>query len=310
MSIHLDVINRLDKIYKFYLRSGFIGNDDIKEKTKYFMINSSTNYLEKVLTYIYMDELYGLSINFGIVTLKKGYPLYRIRKYQEGIDFSSKLQWTPPPHKPEGRLNKKGQSALYLATSEDLCLKETHIKQNEEYVLAKYIVKEDIFLGGFYRIDTKHWNLYQNQRDLGIILNAFLIAPHRSENNSNIFNFLDSYYGKIRLSDLNDIDDLRKYHGIKLPLKFAQIDYNALGLNFYKMTNSLCYILLKQHSEGICYSSCFCGLNTFGEIHQPFNVVLYQDGQLKIDFISSKKKKCLKSLNSLEMIFNIAKLER
>ena len=70
---------------------------------------------------------------------------------------------------PENRANKSGEPALYLGTTENICILETHIRKNEKYVLGEYEVTEDIILGGF--LD---WEDHKSMKKYlaGVILNG------------------------------------------------------------------------------------------------------------------------------------------
>ena len=113
----------------------------------------------------------GITYNFGNTILSKGTKLYRIRKYKDNIDFSNSKEWEPYPKKQQNRCNNNGETALYLGSNETICLLETHIKQNEKYVLGEYEVISDIKIGGF---------LYSNKNDsewkilAGNLFTAFL----------------------------------------------------------------------------------------------------------------------------------------
>ena len=66
----------------------------------------------------------------------------------------------------------------------------------------------------------------------GVILNAYLIAPSRSDKNKELFEFLDDYYKGYTLDDLQ-MEEAKK---LDLPLKFGFLNKRE---EFYKTTNKL-----------------------------------------------------------------------
>lgn len=133
--------------------------------------------LGAVCKYIAQSK-YGFQYDFGYTVISKGTILYRIRKYNKNIDFTDKKEWRPAPHKPQNRCNYAGETALYLGSTETVCLLETDIKQGETFVIGKYKVIEDIPVGGFIYVRPDESNL---KGIAGMLLNAFLIAPSRNE---------------------------------------------------------------------------------------------------------------------------------
>ncbi|MDE6105221.1 MAG: RES family NAD+ phosphorylase, partial [Clostridia bacterium] len=210
-------------------------------------------------------------------TLKKGTILYRIRKFENGVNFDDTSQWTPPPSRLQNRANHKGQAALYLGSTETVCLLEAHVHRNEKYVLATYECVDDIELSGFF---THNDNLYHHIA--GVTLNACLIAPSRNETNKEIFEYLDDYYGDLQPDDIKDwkID-------FDLPLQFAVVNKRN---QYYETTNMIADVLHKRSSYGIRYSSCYLPLETLGIVCSDFNVVLYDKGLEKIRFLQAEVK--------------------
>ena len=212
--------------------------------------------------------------------MKKGTKLYRIRRYIEGVDFSDPPQWDYPPHMPENRANREGEPALYLGSSETVCLLETHISKEECYCLGEYVVQEDIELGGFLDVEDRNsttWIL------IGVILNAFLISPARGDKNDGLFNYLDQRYRALILDDLRMTDVPR----MDLPLKFATINKKN---HLYKLTNQLIDHVKTKYPEGLRYSSCYLPIETIGIECSDYNVVLYSGGMKKLKYIGFKKK--------------------
>ena len=253
--------------------------DKINE-LKYKNLFYGSNLLDVVINYIFLSHA-GIGFDFGCQIIKKGTKLYRIRLKDDGVDFCDPSQWNYPPHMPENRANNSGEPALYLGSTESVCLLETHIKNGDQYYLGEYEVTEDIKLGGFVNCeDYKKYSWYL----AGVILNAFLIAPARSDKNKDLFAFLDDYYKCIEADDLQ-ISDARK---IELPLMFGVINKKE---KYYKITNRLIETIKKQYPNGLIYSSCFIPVATIGIVCSDYNVVLYKEGMEKIKFIKSSLKK-------------------
>lgn len=265
--------------YKKSLNSGCI--DDI-ENAKYKLLWETSNFFELVINYIVLDKC-GVKFDFGKTIILKGTKLYRIRSYETETDFSNPSQWKVPPHKPQNRANIKGQEALYLGSTEIICLLETHIKKGNAYSLGVYEVTEDIVVGGYLSYDSK--NILRNWA--GTVLNAFLIAPSRSQRNEELFSYLDSYYGSLTLDDLTNMNELKENGGLQLPMKFGVLNQSE---QYYNFSNKLCNILSKDTPDGIRYSSCYLPLETVGIECSDYNVVLYNEGISKIKFIDYKVK--------------------
>lgn len=267
----------MKKAYIKYLNSLNSGCDDDVKKAKYNLLWEASNFLEVIVNYITLYKS-GLKYDFGKSIITKGTKLYRIRCYENDIDFSNPKQWQAPPHRPQNRANNEGQEALYLGSTETICLLETHINKGDKYVLGSYEVLEDIEVGGYlsYDSDNELHNL------AGTVLNAFLIAPARSQRNKELFSYLDSQYGALVLDDLADINELNEKGGLQLPIKFGVL--NRLE-KYYCLTNQLCNILSKDTPDGIRYSSCYLPMETVGIECSDFNIVLYSEGISKIKFV-------------------------
>ncbi len=219
----------------------------------------------------------GLDYDFGSTVIPKGTKLYRIRTYNPDTDYSNPEEWKPAPTKPQNRCNSKGETALYLGSTETICVLETHIAPHSKYALGEYIVNEDITVGGFIYITPKEskWKII-----VGTAYNAFLIAPKRNDNNNALFEVIDSHfadddYGNIRLKTIMGKDNL------ELPFRFGKLFPSE---NYYDFTNMLTSILKKQNPEGIRYSSCFIPMETVGIECSEHNIVLYEAGLGKVQF--------------------------
>ena len=255
-----------------------LNNKDIEgiEKAKYEVLLDCSNLFELVANYITLDK-FGVNFDFGTSTIKKGTLLYRIRKFEPDVNFNNASQWTPPPSKPQNRLNRTGQSALYLGSSEMVCLLETHVQKGEKYALATYKCLEDLELSGFFTYKN-----YSGHNIAGVTLNAYLIAPSRNETNKTIFEYLDVHYGNLQPDDIidwkNDFD---------LPLQFAVLNKRN---QYYETTNLIADILCKRSPYGIRYSSCYFPMETPGIACSDFNVVLYDKGIANVKFVVAEVK--------------------
>lgn len=288
-----------NKAYSNYLDALNKKDETNTECLKYKLLWTASNFFEVVISYIGAYDL-GIKYDFGRVKISKGTRLYRIRRYEKNTDFSNHQQWSPPPSKPCNRANYQGQEALYLASSEEICILETHIQNNEKYVLGTYEVLEDITVGGFYGRKHKLHDL------AATVLNAFLIAPSRNEYNKDIFDFLDKKFTGFTVDDLSYMKRLEQGNDLILPLHFAVTNK---GNEYYKLTNQICKIVSEQYPEGIRYSSCYMPLDTVGLLFNVFNVVLYRDGISKIKFLNYEIKTKTSPINSLDILKRIAEQE-
>ena len=262
-------------------------NDKI-EKLKYKALSYGYSLIDVIVNYISLNK-FGIKFNFGCKTIKKGTKFYRIREFKENIDFLNKKEWTPPPHRPQNRANKQGEEALYLGSSESICILEAQLHKDQKYVLAIYECIEDIKLGGFFAYNEEN-NLHNLA---GITLNAFLIAPARCEKNTELFQYLDKEYMDVSLENLVDWKN-----SIELPYKFAVLNKKD---KYYEVTNRLCDVLKEQYPDGIEYSSCYIPIETLGIECSDFNVVLYSEGIKKVNFITAEIKKYENFVDKIEL---------
>lgn len=258
-------------------------------KNKYKFLYYARNLFEVIPNYLALEKT-GIHFDFGKEVLAKGSKLYRIRHFETNTNFQNPDEWSAPPLRPENRCNKEGEKALYLGTTETLCLLESHIKENEKYVLGEYIVDEDIELGGFI-LPENHSSPYYIKA--GIILNAFLIAPSRCDKNRQLFDFLDSFYGDLKLNDLQE-DCIEK---IDLPFKFGKINNKS---ELYKITNKFISPIKEKYHDGISYSSCYIPIGTVGIKCSDHNICLYESGIQKIKFVKSEVKTNNNKFNEIE----------
>lgn len=260
-------------------------------KLKYDNLFYGSNLLTIIENYTFLSDI-GIDFDFGFQILKKGTKLYRIRRFDESVDFSDKKEWSYPPSMPENRANKSGEPALYLGTTENICILETHIRKNEKYVLGEYEVTEDIMLGGF--LD---WEDHKSMRKYlaGVILNAYLIAPSRVEKNRELFDFIEARYNGYTLDDLQ----MEEAKELDLPLKFGYLNKRE---EFYKTTNKLLKSIKMKYPEGLSYSSCYIPLATVGITCSDTNVVLYKKGMNKIRFVRSTIKTNNAKFNGIDIL--------
>lgn len=289
----------IKKAYDKYLSSINDGSEVDIQKAKYNLLWEVSNFFELVVNYVVLNK-FGLKYDFGKTIIPKGTKLYRIRCYEEGIDFSNPDQWNAPPHKPQNRANDEGQEALYLGSTETVCLLEAHIEKGSTYVLGTYEVMEDIEVGGYLTYDPN--NVLHNLA--GIVLNAFLIAPSRSQKNRELFSFLDSHFGKLTLDDFTNMSEIKDGENLQLPLKFGVLNQRE---EYYHLTNQLCDILSEDTPDGIRFSSCYIPMETVGIECSDFNMVLYSNGISKIKLIKHETKTNMSNLNHIEILKIIVK---
>lgn len=236
------------------------------------LILYDANFISVISNYIALYEN-GIDLKYGSYIIDKGTQLYRIRYFDNNTDFSDVTQWNPNPKRTENRANIQGEEALYLSNDEFLCRLETHLKPNQKYVVGTYECTEDIELGSFIAplSDNEMYRL------IGMVLNAFLISPSRSDKNQDLFYYLDNKYGQL------DLDDFSIYDISTMDLQFK---YGVLNKNdmYYKMTNMICNTIKKNYPDGIRYSSCYMPFDTIGVECSIYNVVLYSTGIKKIKF--------------------------
>lgn len=267
------------------------GDKEQIDKLKYDALFYGSSLLTIISNYTFLSAI-GIDFDFGFQILKKGTRLYRIRRFDESVNFSDEKEWSYPPSMPENRANRSGEPALYLGTTENICVLETHIGKNEKYVIGEYEVAEDIILGGFLDCeDRKSVRKYL----AGVILNAYLIAPSRGDKNRELFDFIDAYYLGYTLEDLQ----MKEAKELELPLKFGYLNKRE---EFYKTTNKLLEPIKRKCPEGLSYSSCYIPVATVGIVCSDTNVVLYKKGMNKIRFVRSTIKTNNSKFNGTDIL--------
>lgn len=267
------------------------GDKEQIDKLKYDNLFYGSSLLTIISNYTFLSDI-GIDFDFGFQILKKGTRLYRIRRFDESVNFSDEKEWSYPPSMPENRANRSGEPALYLGTTENICVLETHIGKNEKYVIGEYEVAEDIILGGFLDCeDRKSVRKYL----AGVILNAYLIAPSRGDKNRELFDFIDAYYLGYTLEDLQ----MKEAKELELPLKFGYLNKRE---EFYKTANKLLEPIKRKYPEGLSYSSCYIPVATVGIVCSDTNVVLYKKGMNKIRFVRSTIKTNNSKFNGTDIL--------
>ena len=193
------------------------GNTKAIEQAKYALLTDAISILGIVVNYIALGQN-GIHFDFGTSRIRKGTQLFRIRRYQPNIDFDDLSAWEPNPNRPQGRANRQGQEALYLGSTETVCLLETHTAIGQQYALGSYECIDDVVVGGFLRFDSAN----KLHNIAGMVLNSFLIAPSREERNLDLFGFLDMHYGRILLDDLCDLTCITERGGLELPVNIPR----------------------------------------------------------------------------------------
>ena len=234
------------------------------------------SFVSKYMAYSYG----GLKYDYGSTMIPKDTILYRIRQFETTVDYSDKRQWEPAPHKPQNRCNRKGETALYLGSSEELCLLETHTPINAKYVLGEYIVEKDIEVGGFTYVEP---NESKWKQITGIILNAFLIAPSRNNANAELFKVLDTKFNDKDFSNIR-LPDICSGNNMQLPFRIGAINQRD---RYYGITNDLCALIRERYPLGIRYSSCYIPIETVGIKSNAYNIVLYENGINNVKWVKS-----------------------
>ena len=275
----------LEKAFERLINVSRTGTKEEIERAEIETMWEASNLFELVINYILLDGI-GFHFCFGSRIIKKGTILYRIRDFSDDTDFSNSAEWMPSPYRKQNRANREGQEAIYLASSEALCVLETHKKANEKYVLGKYQCVDDFTVGGFFGKKTftfLEWMLAE-------VLNAFLIAPSRNERNKELFMYLDDKLGPVTLDDLSSLKNclLDTREEILLPYRFAVLNQKG---NYYNITNQLCEIIQKDYPFGILYSSCYMPIgNSFIDCSE-YNLALYSPALSFIRFIEYNVKR-------------------
>lgn len=254
------------------------GPKEIYEIEKYKELLNVDYLFHVIPNYIFLDRL-GIEFDFGCHIVKKGQWFYRIRVYNENTDYSNLKEWMPNPYKYQNRANAEGVSALYLGSSETVCVLETQLQEGERYVIGKYQCIEDFEVGGYFSFSkTNKWKNIS-----AIVLNAFLIAPSRSEKNKKLFDYLDVKFKDVGIEDFGSIRECiyNGTEGIKLPYKFAVLNKKE---KLYNWTNKLCEILQRNYKNGIRYSSSFIPFESPGIACSEYNLVLYENAMDKLKF--------------------------
>ncbi len=252
-----------------------LGDKQAIEQAAINYMYESSNFFEIYARYVALHKV-GIHINFGTSIIKKGTILYRVRKYDECTDFSNSQQWGPPPRSRENRANREGEKALYCNLSPEACVIETHIKQNEKYVLGRYICTEDIPVGSFINVASNH----QKKFFAAITLNAILIAPSRRDDNSLVFERLDKEFGNIMPDDF-DFKRIKNDINV-LPFLFGVMNQKD---EYYKLTNNICDVLKWQNPMGIRYSSCYFPIEAPQIESNCCNIVFYETGIKNLKFL-------------------------
>lgn len=280
------------ELFANLLRAYFKNDIESLDKIKYTYLFYGTNLLSVIFNYIFLTHSLNIDFDFGNYKLEKGTKLYRIRKYEDGINYNEQKQWSYNPKMAENRVNVQGEPMLYLGTTENICLFETHITNGEKYVLGEYEVTEDILLGGFLDCEYKTSN---NSFFAGVILNAFLIAPSRNDKNDKLFKYLDEYYKAVQLDDLQ----IKNAKDVDLPFKFATINKKE---EYYKLTNRLLKPIKNKYPDGIIYSSCYLPVSTIWIECSDMNVALSNKGMNKLKFLKAEIKNNNRTFDGVDIV--------
>ena len=264
-------LNIFNKIIEKYLENDL---DDLYDLQIKFLSNIDySDILGRMALMIYI----GLPLKTLPVILKKGTKLYRIRRGINSNNINDEDEWKPNPKKTKNRFNDEGEEALYLASSDVLCLLELHIKKDEDYAIAQYEVLEDINLGTFDKTKTR--------ADINVLsfLNVVMMIINSSEENITTLKLLDKTLGKMTFEEIFNNPILNYFAPFKLGLILKGNDPH-----FY--TRMLSKNFKTCDLDGIRYSSSFLPLGSPLFFVSEYNYVLYSKGIKKIKFLSSERK--------------------
>lgn len=261
-----------DNAFKNLLNAICNKNVDEINKYKYEALWDANDLLSVVFNYLFICQKLGVDFDFGKSKIEKGMAFYRIRRFEDGVDFSNENEWRPSPYKKMNRANSEGETALYLGSNEFVCVLETHLQENERYVLGKYECVESFDAGGFFSVDKKN-NLHMFA---SMLLNACLIAPARESKNDMLFSYLESKLSGLRLDNLGNVEKnlLDGHEEFILPFKLGYV----IQKNTYELTNALCNVLKKSFPKAIRYSSCYAPIEGGGFESNAFNLAVFENG--------------------------------
>jgi len=266
------------------------GSHEITDEVWYNLLGRYKNYFNLVITWLFLHSI-GFHINVPTNIIAKGTKLYRVRPFEEDIDFRQDKEWRANPKRTQNRANKQNQPALYLSSTPFLCELETFLKIGDKYVLGEYVVSEDIQTVSFCDVKHKH----DAYHVLAIILNAFFIAPSRNEKNVDLFEFLDKLFSDINLDDMppecySDDELYKDMIKVDLPLRFGAMNRRN---QLYEITNRMSDALIyssDHKANAIRYSSCFVPIETACIISNAYNLALFEDGFNKVKCVNHEIK--------------------
>lgn len=273
-----------DNAFKNLVISIVNKSDEEINKYKYEALWDAYNLLDVANNYVFLCQKLGVNFDFGKSKIEKGTTFYRIRRFEDGVDFSDERQWKPSPYKRINRANSEGETALYLGSSEFVCVLEMHLRENDQYVLGKYECVESFDVGGYFSINKKN-DLHSFA---SILLNACLIAPARESKNDELFSYLETKFDKLCLGNLGNVKKnlLDAHEEFILPFKIGY----AIQKNTYGLTNALCNVLKKSFPKAIRYSSCYAPVEGHGFESNAFNLAVFEKGLKHFRWIGYEKK--------------------
>lgn len=221
-----------------------------------------------------------LSIFTNEVEIRKGTPLFRIRRTGGITDPHNPKEWEPTPKKyaTKGRFNEKGGSVLYVASAPDFLEREVRLKEGEEYYLAKYVCNRSFKVGSFLGEDSQ----------VNTLIHKIAMSVNGTEGlTENELRLMDQYYEKVKKKSLVDIS----------VDKLASLYLYRMIPDLYEATNKLGKLVLKMNDNGIRYSSVYAPIELSGFTYvitlngiEEGNYVLTQKGYENIEFVSVEEK--------------------
>jgi len=190
---------------------GILSLYDKKFKDKFSILKSLTcnefTYELKHQNRYHLDwfnkEIFEEIIGYASTTFEENHLFYRARIAKNDEEISSKKMGSPPNEKSlNGRLNPRGISYLYLASSEDIAIKEVRARMHDSVTIGSFELLKKIeiidltkidkfspFLGNALGFDYEKYAV--NNEHLRNIAKEFLIPTKR---NDSFLTYLPSQY--------------------------------------------------------------------------------------------------------------------
>lgn len=121
--------------------------DDVKHTTRYFFARSEADETKEITPMELLDEIVSMAGALELIQqIPIGTPLFRARKTEAGVKYTTFEEVGPPPRgmASAGRMNPAGISYFYLALEDKTAIAETLSKPPATAVLASFRSKREI----------------------------------------------------------------------------------------------------------------------------------------------------------------------